>query len=69
MKHDRLPDHQARLAALTDTGCSLLVEAGAGSGKTSIIAGRVAVLLASGPEERSGDHLHRVRGQRTADPH
>ena len=48
MKHDRLPDHQARLAALTDTGCSLLVEAGAGSGKTSIIAGRVAVLLASG---------------------
>ena len=48
MKHDQLPDHQARIAALTDTGRSLLVEAGAGSGKTSIIAGRVAVLLASG---------------------
>ena len=48
MKVDQLPDHQARITALTDTGRSLLVEAGAGSGKTSIIAGRVAVLLASG---------------------
>ena len=48
MKHDRPPDHQARLAALTDPRCSLLAEAGAGSGKTSIVAGRVAVLLASG---------------------
>ena len=44
----KLPDHQARVTALTDTRRSLLVEAGAGSGKTSIIAGRVAVLLASG---------------------
>jgi exodeoxyribonuclease-5 len=43
-----LPDAAARTTALTAIDRSLLVEAGAGSGKTSIMAGRVAVLLASG---------------------
>ena len=44
----QLPDHAARKKALTAIDRSLLVEAGAGSGKTAILAGRVAVLLASG---------------------
>ena len=44
----KLPDRKARLAALTELGYSLLVEAGAGSGKTSIMAGRVAMLFARG---------------------
>src|ERR1035438_1188642 len=43
-----LPDAAARATALTAIDRSLLVEAGAGSGKTSVMAGRVAVLLASG---------------------
>ncbi len=43
-----LPDAAARLTALTAIDRSLLVEAGAGSGKTSIMAGRVVVLLANG---------------------
>jgi ATP-dependent exoDNAse (exonuclease V) beta subunit len=47
-----LPDLPARLAALTVLDRSLLVEAGAGSGKTAIIAGRVAMLLAEGVEPK-----------------
>ena len=47
-----LPDRDARLAALTDISRSLLVEAGAGSGKTSLLAGRVAVLLCVGVEPK-----------------
>jgi ATP-dependent exoDNAse (exonuclease V) beta subunit len=47
-----LPDHAARFAALTELNRSLLVEAGAGSGKTSIMAGRVAMLLARGVEPK-----------------
>jgi superfamily I DNA/RNA helicase len=43
-----LPDKAARTTALTDIDHSFLVEAGAGSGKTSIMAGRVAVLFARG---------------------
>lgn len=43
-----LPDLAARTTALTALDRSFLVEAGAGSGKTSIMAGRVAVLLAGG---------------------
>jgi exodeoxyribonuclease-5 len=43
-----LPDSAARTTALTDISRSFLVEAGAGSGKTSIMAGRVAILLAQG---------------------
>src|SRR5271155_5432503 len=43
-----LPDDAARTTALTDITRSFLVEAGAGSGKTSIMAGRVAYLFAQG---------------------
>jgi ATP-dependent exoDNAse (exonuclease V) beta subunit len=43
-----LPDAAACAAALTAIDRSLLVEAGAGSGKTALMAGRVAFLLASG---------------------
>jgi ATP-dependent exoDNAse (exonuclease V) beta subunit len=47
-----LPDAAARAAALTAIDQSLLVEAGAGSGKTALMAGRVAVLFANGVEPR-----------------
>jgi ATP-dependent exoDNAse (exonuclease V) beta subunit len=47
-----LPDQSARIAALTELERSLLVEAGAGSGKTSIMAGRVATLFARGIEPK-----------------
>ncbi|MFA5550825.1 MAG: UvrD-helicase domain-containing protein [Trueperaceae bacterium] len=43
-----LHDRQARETALTDRRHGLIVEAGAGSGKTAILAGRVALLLADG---------------------
>lgn len=43
-----LPDAGARLAALTEHERTLLVEAGAGSGKTALMAGRVALLIAAG---------------------
>lgn len=43
-----LRDEPARRTALTARGRSLLVEAGAGSGKTALMAGRVALLLADG---------------------
>lgn len=46
-KTDELPDLQARRRALTDYDATLLVEAGAGSGKTALMAGRVALLLAA----------------------
>src|SRR5258708_3096853 len=44
----RLPDATARLAALTSHSRTLLVEAGAGSGKTSLMAGRIAMLVVAG---------------------
>ncbi|WP_312548719.1 UvrD-helicase domain-containing protein [Massilia sp.] len=44
----QLADHDARVAALSHHERSLLVEAGAGSGKTAVLAGRVALLLANG---------------------
>ena len=47
-----LPDLAARIAASTAIDRSWLVEAGAGSGKTSIMAGRVAVLLSHGVEPK-----------------
>ena len=37
---------------LTDLGTTLLIEAAAGTGKTSLIAGRVAMLLASGADPK-----------------
>jgi ATP-dependent exoDNAse (exonuclease V) beta subunit len=48
-----LPDKAARLTALTAIDRSLLVEAGAGSGKTSLMAGRVVALFASGIEPKN----------------
>jgi ATP-dependent exoDNAse (exonuclease V) beta subunit len=44
----QLPDAAARLTALTQHDRTLLVEAGAGSGKTALMAGRVALLIAAG---------------------
>ncbi len=46
-------DTAARAMALTALHRTLLVEAGAGSGKTSVLAGRVAALLASGRKPRA----------------
>ncbi|MFZ2982976.1 MAG: UvrD-helicase domain-containing protein [Sphingobium sp.] len=43
-----LRDEAARLAAMTAHDRSVLVEAGAGSGKTAVMAGRLALLLAGG---------------------
>jgi ATP-dependent exoDNAse (exonuclease V) beta subunit len=40
------PDNPARITALTGHDRTLLVEAGAGSGKTALMAGRVAMLIA-----------------------
>jgi ATP-dependent exoDNAse (exonuclease V) beta subunit len=43
-----LADEAQRRRVLTDLDATLLVEAAAGTGKTSLIAGRVAMLLAAG---------------------
>lgn len=43
-----LGDKDQRIRALTDLDATLLVEAAAGTGKTSLLAGRVVGLLASG---------------------
>jgi len=48
-----LSDDKRRKRALTDYSATLLVEAGAGTGKTSLLAGRVALLLASGIHPRN----------------
>ena len=48
-----LSDTKHRRRALTDHSATLLVEAGAGTGKTSLLAGRVALLLASGVHPRN----------------
>lgn len=53
MSGEKLPDKAARTTALTNIDQSFLVEAGAGSGKTSIMAGRVAVLFAQGVEPKN----------------
>jgi ATP-dependent helicase/nuclease subunit A len=47
-----LRDQSARIVALTQLEHSLMVEAGAGTGKTSIMAGRVAMLFARGIEPK-----------------
>lgn len=46
-------DDEERRRVLTDLESTLLVEAGAGTGKTSLLAGRVVMLLASGMAPRS----------------
>ncbi|QZO00664.1 UvrD-helicase domain-containing protein [Chenggangzhangella methanolivorans] len=43
-----LSDAAIRRRALTDLSSTMLVEAGAGSGKTSLMAGRVIAMMASG---------------------
>ncbi|WP_052730530.1 UvrD-helicase domain-containing protein [Sphingomonas sp. SRS2] len=48
-----LRDENARLAAMTAHDRSVLVEAGAGSGKTAVMAGRLALLLAGGTAPRA----------------
>jgi CRISPR-associated exonuclease Cas4 len=48
----KLPDEAERIRALTDLSSTLLVEAAAGTGKTSLLAGRVLYLLASGVPPR-----------------
>ena len=48
-----LADDEARRTALAAHDRSLLVEAGAGSGKTAILAGRIAMMLAEGIAPRS----------------
>ena len=45
-----LADDPARLRILTDLDATLLVEAGAGTGKTALMAGRLTMLLARGTE-------------------
>jgi ATP-dependent exoDNAse (exonuclease V) beta subunit len=45
-----IPDLDARRRALTDFTTNILVEAAAGTGKTSLMAGRVAMMVASGIE-------------------
>jgi UvrD/REP helicase N-terminal domain len=49
---DTLLDAVARRRALVDHDSTLLVEAGAGSGKTALMAGRIALLLAGGVRAR-----------------
>ena len=48
-----LSDAAARIAALTDHARSFLVEAGAGSGKTALMAGRVALLVGAGTNPKN----------------
>src|SRR4051812_26010007 len=43
-----LVDHDNRQRAMTDFTSVLVVEAAAGTGKTSLMAGRIAMMLASG---------------------
>lgn len=45
-----MPDLDARRRALTDFTTNMLVEAAAGTGKTSLMAARVAMMIASGIE-------------------
>ena len=48
-----LADDVARRAAMAIHDCSFLVEAGAGSGKTAVMAGRIAMMLAEGIEPKA----------------
>ena len=45
-----LKDDAARRSAICDHSSSMLVEAGAGSGKTAVMAGRIAMMMAQGIE-------------------
>ena len=52
-RHLALSDDAARRGAIAVRDRSFLVEAGAGSGKTAVLAGRIAMLLAGGVAPRS----------------
>ena len=52
-KASALRDDDARLSAIAVHDRSFLVEAGAGSGKTALLAGRIAMLMAEGIAPRS----------------
>lgn len=52
MTHPPLSDDAARRQAIADHDRTFLVEAGAGSGKTAVMAGRIAMLLADGVPPR-----------------
>jgi ATP-dependent exoDNAse (exonuclease V) beta subunit len=45
-----VPDLEARKRALTDFQSNILVEAAAGTGKTSLMAARVAMMIANGTD-------------------
>ena len=65
----RARDTAARRRALTDLDSPLMVEAGAGSGKTSVWPGASSCSWRPAETVRNRrDHLHRSRGQRVA-PH
>jgi len=49
----KLSDEENRIRALTDLDATLLVEAAAGTGKTSLLAGRVLILLSSSVPPRA----------------
>src|SRR5690348_5782451 len=49
----KLADEKDRHRALTDLDATLLIEAAAGTGKTSLLAGRVVCLLAAGVPPRA----------------
>jgi superfamily I DNA/RNA helicase len=53
LQNPRPRDDEARARAITAHDRSLLVETGAGSGKTAVMAGRVGIMLAAGVEPRS----------------
>ncbi|QDM40641.1 UvrD-helicase domain-containing protein [Altererythrobacter sp. TH136] len=53
MMSENLSDESARVAALTEHERTFLVEAGAGSGKTALMAGRLVLLLAGGAAPNS----------------
>lgn len=70
---NKLADQAARILAMATHDRSLLVEAGAGSGKTAVMAGRIAIMLAGGvkpgsiaavtfTELAASELLARVRG-------
>src|SRR5262245_36030174 len=47
-----LVDHDNRRTAMTEFTSVLLIEAAAGTGKTSLMAGRIAMMLANGHEPK-----------------
>lgn len=50
---NNLRDDNARRAAISEHDKSVLVEAGAGSGKTAVMAGRIAAMLAEGTSPKT----------------